>query len=233
MKEIIHMPLRKQFIRFASICCFLSVITTLGIHAWFPDPPADFEERILLFRDKSYLLNRWWVIVHCLLVIVSVWGFALLQMKKAPGFTGLGLTFFIVFGIAEITRQMIVLFYTNGLREQYFTATDTGVKDGLRILLSYAGLLTYPLFGVFILSFGLGSLFYGLSLSLTRGFSQLLSIMLIISGLASFVMLANEFWKIAAISRIIEIYSYTFTPLLRVVTGVWLWKKSNEAVAKV
>ena len=96
------------------------------------DPPAGFEERILLFRNATYLVNRWWVIAHCLLVIVAMWGFALLLFKKTPGLVGLGFLFYCVFGIAEITRQMMVLFYTNVLREQFYTTTDTAIKEGLR-----------------------------------------------------------------------------------------------------
>ena len=200
----------------------------MGIHAFFPDPPADFDERILLFRNTTYLVNRWWVIVHCLLAIVAMWGFALLMFNKAPGLTGLGFLFFCVFGIAEITRQMMVLFYTNVLREQYYNAADASLKEGLKITLTSAGQLTAPLFGVFILMFGLGSLCYGLSLVHAKGFSKLLSIMLIISGIASFIMLGNNFWRVTVIDQVIEKYSYTFTPLLRLLTGIWLWKKSGE-----
>jgi len=221
------MIIHQQFIRFASVCCFITVITTLGIHAWFPDPPTDFEERILLFRNPTYLLNRWWVIAHCLLVIVAMWGFALLQIKKTPGFTGLGFLFYAVFGIAEITRQMIVFFYMNVLREQYFTATDPAIKEGLKVIISSSGQLTAPLFGVFILMFGLGSLCYGFSLIQTKGFSKLLSIMLIISGMVSCIVLANNFWKIAWLDSIIEKHNYSFTPLLRTLTAIWLWKSSN------
>ncbi len=221
------MIIHKQFTRFASVCCFLTVITTLGIHAWFPDPPADFEERILLFRNPVYLLNRWWVIAHCLLVIVAMWGFALLQFKKTPGFTGLGFLFFVVFGIAEITRQMIVFFYINVLREQYLTAADPAIKEGLKDTISSSGLLTAPLFGVFILMFGLGSLCYGLSLVKTKGLSLLLSVMFIISGLVSFIVLGNNFWHSTSLEQIIEKYNYSFTPLLRALIAVWLWKCAN------
>lgn len=205
-----------------------TVITTLGIHAYFPNPPASFEERLLLFRNKMYLINRWWVIIHCLLVIVAMWGFALLQLKKTPGLTGLGFLFFCVFGIAEIKRQMMVLFYINVLREQYVTATDSVIKAELKITLASATQLTGPLFGVFMLMYGLGSLCYGLSLIKTKGFGKLLSIMLIIAGIASFIVLGNNFWKIPAIDRVIEKYNYSFTPLLRALTGAWLWKKSND-----
>lgn len=220
------MLVQKNFIRLASVCCFLTVITTLGIHAFFPDPPASFEERVLLFRDPTYLLNRWWVIAHCLLVIVAMWGFALLQFKKAPGFTGLGFLFFCVFSIAEITRQMIALFYINGLREQYVMATDAATKEGLKLTLSTAGLLTSPLFGVFILMFGLGSLCYGFSLARAKGFDKLLSILFLISGAGSFVLMGNDFWKIGWLENLLSKYNSTFTPLLRAIIGIWLWKKS-------
>ena len=73
------MIIQKNFIRFASVCCFITVITTLGIHAYFPNPPASFEDRLLLFRNKMYLINRWWVIIHCLLVIVAMF------TRKPPG----------------------------------------------------------------------------------------------------------------------------------------------------
>jgi len=221
------MIVQKNFIRFAPVCCLVTVITTLGIHAYFPDPPASFEERILLFRSEIYLINRWWVIAHCLLVISAMWGFALLQFKAKPGLTGLGFLFFCVFGIAEITRQMMVLLYINPLREQYFMATDEVTRNGLKIVLSTAGQLTAPLFGVFILMFGLGNLCYGFSLINTKGFSKLLSILLIISAIANIIMLGNSFWKIPAIDGVLEKYSFTFTPLLRMITAIWLWKKAT------
>lgn len=221
------MFIQKRFIRFASICCFLTVVTTLGIHLFFPDPPAGFEERILLFRDKTYLLNRWWVIAHCLLVIVSMWGFTMLQMKKAAGLAGLGFLFFAVFAIAEITRQMFVFFYINELRQQYLFAADPAIKEGIKITLSNAGLLTAPLFGVFILMFGLGNLCYGLSLSWDQRFSKILSVLLIIWSIGSFVALGNDFWKIPAIDQFIEKYNFTFQPFMRAFIGLWLWKKSN------
>ena len=221
------MFIQKRFIQFASICCFLTVITTLGIHLYFPDPPSGFEERLLLFRDKMYLLNRWWVIAHCLLVIVSMWGFAILQMKKAPGFTGLGFLFFVVFAIMEITRQMFVLFYMNELRQQYLLATDPAIKEGIKVTLSSAGQLSAPLFGVFIFTFGFGNLCYGLSLSRERGFSKILSALLIIWAIATFIGFGNNFWKIPAIDQFIEKYSFTFQPFMRAMLGLWLWKKSN------
>src|SRR5215216_6628593 len=108
-------------------------------------------------------------------------------MKKTPGPSGLGFLFFAVFAIAEITRQMFVLFYMNELRQQYVVSSDPVIREELKFTLSNAGLLTAPLFGVFVLTFGLGNLSYGLSLSGEKGFSKILSILLIIWSIANFL----------------------------------------------
>jgi|SRR5687768_15676540 len=222
------MIVKKKFIKFASICCLLTVVTTLGIHLFFPDPPASFEERILLFQNQTYIINRWWVIAHCVLVIISMWGFGMLQLKDSPGFTVLGFLFFSVFAIAEITRQMFVLFYINDLRQQYLAVSDPVIKEGLKFTISNAGLLTAPLFGLFIFTFGLGNLCYGLSLTGEAGFNRLLSVMLIVWSIASFLTLANSFWKQPAIDSFMDKFSFTYQPFIRAVIGLWLWKKSAQ-----
>ena len=218
----------RQFLQFASICCFITVITTLGIHLYFPDPPADFEQRVLLYKDSTYLLNRWWVIIHCLLVIISMWGVAVVQMKKSPGFTGLGFLFIAVFGIAEITRQLFVLFYVNELRGQYASAIDPVTKEVLKNNLINAVFITAPLFSLFILSFGLGNLFYGLSLYPGKGFTRILSILLIIWAVGTFLAFGNSMWRVDGINKFIEHYNYTYQPLVRGLLAVWLWRVAKS-----
>jgi hypothetical protein len=222
------MIIQKRFIRMAAICCLLSVITTLGIHAFFPDPPSSFEERLFMFRDPIYILNRWWVIVHCLLVLVAMWGFAQLEFKNSPGSVGLGFLFLAVFAIAEITRQMIVLFYMNGLREQYVSATDPVLKEGIKITLTHAGLLTAPLFGLFIMAFGLGGICYGLSLVPSKGFTGIISLLLLISGFASLLFLGNSFWRSSGLEMFIEKFNLVFTPAMRLVIGIWMLKRAAQ-----
>ncbi len=222
------MVIKKDFIKFASICCFLTVVTTLGIHLFFPDPPASFEERILLFKNRTYMTNRWWVITHCVLVIISMWGVGMLQLKESPGFSVLGFLFFSVFAIAEITRQMFVLFYINELREQYLAVSDPAIKESLKLTISNAGLLTAPLFGVFIFTFGLGNLCYGLSLAGDSGLNKLISIMLIIWSIGSFITLGNSFWKQPEVDSFMGKFSFTYQPFMRAMLGFWLWKKSKQ-----
>ncbi|MCU0445263.1 MAG: hypothetical protein MUE85_10125 [Microscillaceae bacterium] len=216
------------FVRFAAIAGFLTVITTIGIHAIFPDPPAEFEARLLLYQNSIYLLNRWWIIVHCLLVLVAMWGFALVQFRKSAGFVGLGYLFFGVFAITEIARQMLVLFYLNGLRVKYLSADNEAVRAILKVSLDNFGLIGNSFFGLFVLAFGLGNLFYGLSLWRERGFSKILSWLLILWSIGSFLALGNNFWKNQILETFIAYYNFTYQPFMRALLAWWLWTASDR-----
>jgi hypothetical protein len=216
-----------KFLKFAALCCGLSVLTTLGIHAFFSDPPSDFEARLHLHRDANYLFQRWWIIGHCMLVIVAMWGFALTQFRKAPGFTGLGVFWFSVFGVTEIARQMLVLFYLNGLRAAYLASEDAQTQTLLRHNLDHFGLLGNVFFGLFILAFGLGNLCYGLSLWQEKGFGKILAGLLVLWSCGSFLALGNEFWESAGLTSFLGWYNMLYQPLMRALLAWWLWQKAR------
>ena len=222
------MVIQKNFIRFASVCCFITVITTLGIHAFFPDPPASFDERILLFRNKTYLVNRWWVIVHCLLVIVAMWGFALLQLKKTPGLTGLGL--FVLLRVwhcrdhAANDGAVLYKCFERTICNRYRCGDQRRIEDySCKRRSAYRSAIRRFHPHVWIRKSLLWTQFDQNKRVQQTAFHHADH-----SGIVSFIVLGNNFWKIPAIDRVIEKYSYSFTPLLRALTGVWLWKKSND-----
>jgi hypothetical protein len=220
--------IQPNFIRFTAICGFITVLTTFGIHLFFPDPPSDFEARVRLFQDTTYLANRWFVIGHCLLALVAMWGFFLVQYRRSVGFTGLGFIFFNVFAVFEIARQMFVLFYLNGLRAQYIAATDPSVQSLLKHGLTTFGLFGAGFFGVFILAFGLGNLFYGLSLWQEKGFGKWLSWLMILWSFGSFTALANEFIKSEGIEQFIGNYNFVYQPLMRGLLAWWVWQQAKQ-----
>lgn len=226
--QIIIKTTFRQFILFAAICCFLNVITTIGIHGLFSHGATNFEESLLLYKSNIYLANRWWVIVHCLLVIVSMWGVFLIQYKKSPGAAGLGFLFFAVFAITEIFRQFLALFYLNGLRKNYLAATDEALKTLIKFNIENFGLISVSMFGLFILTFGLGNLFYGISMLRAKGFSKILGYLLIIWFVGTFLALMNEFWRIASLGSFIGWYSLIYQPLMRLLLAIWLWKHFKE-----
>lgn len=217
-----------NFLRLAALCSFATVITTLGIHLINFDT-SSFDERAMLYQNPWYLLNRWWVIVHCMLALTAMWGVYLVQRQYSPAWSGMGLLFFIVFAFTEITRQILVLFYLNGQRKQYLSATDTLVKALLKNNIEAFVLISAALFGVFILAFAMSNLFFGLSLAGGGKFNSILSGLLILWAFGSVIAFGNYFWKIPLINSALEIWNPVFQPAMRLVIGVWLWQQRHNA----
>jgi hypothetical protein len=221
------MQINSHFLRFTAICGILTVFTTLGIHLFFAAPPASFEARAMLFQDTTYLLNRWWIVVHCLFCLIAMWGFFLVQHQKSLGFAGLGFMFMVIFAITEIARQLFVLFYLNGLRAKYVAETDVAIKALLAHDLSSYALFSNGFFGLFILAFGLGNLCNGLSLWHEKGITKILSWFLILWSLGSFTALSNEFIQSDLTGKIIEKYNFIYQPFMRAFLALWVWDKTK------
>ncbi len=211
-------------VKVGAMACWLSAITTVGIHAFFHYEAATFEERLMLYQNTTYLVNRWWVMAHCLLVIIGMWAFLLAQWRKAGATAGLGFVFFVIFGVTEIFRQLMVLFYLNGMRQQYLLTEQAETKAFLAQQLDLFGLMSYPLFGLFILAFALGNFFYGLSLRHEKSFGKILSVLLLLWAAGSFAAFGNEFWEISWLSDFLPHYNLWYQPLMRVLLGLWLWR---------
>lgn len=216
-----------SFLKITAACGFLSIITTLGIHLFFPPVPADFESRALLFQSSMYLFNRWWIIIHCLLVLVAMWGFYLIQRDKKQEWAGLGFLFFGVFAVVEIFRQFLVLFYLNGLRANYVAETDMTIKGLLKNDINNFTLFSVSFFGLFVFAFGLGNLCYGLSLWGEKRFGKILSWLLILWSLGSMLALSNEFLKSELLAKGIETYNYVYQPVMRGLLALWVWGKAK------
>jgi hypothetical protein len=229
-----YLPQSRQFLLVAIICCFLSVITTLGIHSsLFSLGSLDFDQRIRLFENPTYLLNRFWIIFHCLFVLLSMWGFLLIQFKKSPGYTGLGFVFFSVFSFTEIFRQMLVLFYLNNLRRSYLDTTDVATQEMIKTNMEHTGLIGYALFGLFIIAFALGNIFYGLALADGSKRDRILAALLLLWGIGNLLAFANEFWLNERLSNFLEAFNIGFQPLMRTLIGLWmLWKWKQVAPIK-
>ena len=100
-----------RFLRFAAACAILTALTTVVIH-WLPETwsSADtFEEQLELRNNSLYLTHRWVVLVHCVLVVISMYGLGMRRYHEMPALIGLGFLGFVTFAFTEILRTTIVL----------------------------------------------------------------------------------------------------------------------------
>jgi len=223
----------QRFLLVAIVCCLLSVITTLGIHSnLFDLGELSFDERIRLFENSKYIANRFWVIVHCLLVLIAMLGFLLIQFKKSPGFTVLGFVFFAVFSFTEIFRQMFVFFYLNNLRRSYIETNDAAAREIIQLNMDHAGLIGYALFGLFIVAFALGNICYGISLLGSGKIDRILAYLLLLWGFGNLIAFGNEFWNSGSLGQFVEYFSIIYQPIMRALIGVWMIYKFKQIISK-
>jgi hypothetical protein len=169
------MKLSPKFLRVAAACALLSALTTLAVHV-LPELWADvntFEKQLQLRNNSYYFARLWLVILHCILVVVSMYAIALLRFRATPALAGLGFLSFIVFGFTEMLRTSLGIFVLNRTwRAGYVAATDDGERSWLRAAIeTYSG-VNDSLFFLFYLAFLLGILCYGLSLATAKGLDR-------------------------------------------------------------
>lgn len=224
----------KNFLLFAALCSLATAVTTILIHN-FPYGQMTFEERAMLYQDATYFKQRLVIIAHCSLFLVAMWGAFLVLYKKALALSGLGLLFFALFSITETIRQVSIIFYLNGLREKYFGATGVTQAEIIKIGIENFGFINYTLYAIFIVSFGLGALFYGLALLQLKHiiFNKFLGILMLFWSIGSFVAFGNVFWGFNWLDKIIEPYNLYYQSLMRILIAVWLWRIFIEIKHKI
>ncbi|PYI88561.1 MAG: hypothetical protein DMF03_10110 [Verrucomicrobia bacterium] len=221
------MRIMKTFIRFAAICALLSAITTLGVHL-IPgsEVATNFDERIALHTNKLYLARLWIVLFHIIIVLSSLWGVAILNWRRAPGWIGLGFVGYLLFALAELFRTSLVLFALNRDWRSTFThATgDSATQNILQPLLAGWPGVNDALFFLLVVGFLLGNLFYGISfVSSPRRFDRLIGIMLLLwAGLGCLTVL-QQYADVRSLPPTPDWIAWTYQPLVRVVLGLWLW----------
>ena len=209
--------------RTTALFALLSVITTVGIHADLFPAPADFEDALLLYTTAGYIFSKWWVIFHCLFVIVSVYGICHYLAVKGRPYAWLGFTFYTAFGLIEILRMFLVLTYLSGLRDQYMATTDPTLQSILRVSLDNFNGIGSALFSAFMLCITLGNLFTGIS-ALAVAELRWLGVGLTAWALVLVLAIANNFWAMGGFETYLSWFNLVFQPGIRIYLAVCLFR---------
>lgn len=218
----------RNFVTFSAVCCLITAITTIAIHN-FPYEELSFYQRTLLYKSLNYKIQKSIIIAHCLLVLFAMLGFYMVQKTKSYALTLLGFLFFTVFAMTEIIRQVLCLFYLNGLRESYVKTNSSTEQQVLEVAIGNFNHLNYSLYTIFIIAFGLACLCYGLSLIRSNHLviDKWIGWLLTLWSIASFMAFANVFIKNSGMGLFVEILNNYFQPIIRILLAIWLWKKAS------
>jgi len=219
----------KNFIVFTATCCLISALTTILIHN-LPYVQLSFEETLLLYKSKSYTTQKVLIIVHCLLVLVSMLGIALVQINKSKAFTLLGFLFYTVFAFTEIVRQVLCLFYLNGIRKDYLNAESDLTKNILEANIHNFNHINMSLYTLFIMAFGIATLCYALSIITTKGtiIDNWIGYLLLVWSIGTFFAFINVFIQNKGLNVCVEVLNNYFQPLIRIILAIWLLRYSSK-----
>jgi hypothetical protein len=233
---MISPPPSSKMLKFAAVCALVTVVTTLAVHV-LPQLWADvdtFEERLELSHNPIYMARLWVVLVHCGLVVVSMFGIAALKFRDSPALIGLGFLSFVVFAFSEMLRTSLVLFALNRKwRVGYSEAKDESTRASLRGTIEAFGGINDALFFIFYIAFLLGILCYGLVLIGSRGFDGKLGWLFLLWTALSVPALIDTFTGTESLGRFFGWVGPFFLPAARAIVGIWLWSKSNAIASAI
>ena len=225
-----------KMLKFAATCALATVATTLAVHVlpWLWADVDTFEEQLALPYNTIYMARLWVVLLHCGLVVISMFGIAALKFRDAPALIGLGFLSFVVFAFSEMLRTSLVLFALNRKwRIDYSEAKDESTRASLRATIDAFGGVNDALFFIFYLAFLLGILCYGLAFVGSRGFDGKVGWLFLLWTALSVPALIDTITRRETLSPFFEWVGPFFLPAARAIVGIWLWNKSNAIASAI
>ena len=220
-----------QFFRFGAVCAVVTALTTLVVHI-VPNLWADattFEQQVALRLDPIYLAQRWTILLHCALVILSMFALGAAKLRTAPALVSFGFLGYLCFGFTEIVRTSISIFAVNRTwRAGYAAATDDGTRERFQSLIAAYGGINNALFFVFYTSFLIGLVCYGLAFLRSEGRKSNLGLLFAAWSLLSVPAFIDAITGTESLGRNFEWVGPYFLPLARLYVGVWLWKNAER-----
>ncbi len=223
-----------NFVWVASICAFLTVFTTIAVH-WLPrlwENVASFDAQVQLRHNSIYLAQKWIVLVHCLLVVISMAPIPALLNGTARLVAMFGFGSYSMFAFAEMLRTSLSIFAVNrAWRSGYELANDDSARATFRSAIETFSGINDALFFLFFTAFTLGLFCYGFALLQTSGIDRRIAFLFLVwaffnlPGLIAFVT-GKE-----SIGSAFEWVGPYFQPVARFLIGAWLWSVSRRAVA--
>jgi hypothetical protein len=225
-----------RFFRFAAVCALLTALTTLVVHVmpnlW--SNATSFEQQVELRLNPLYLTNRWVVLLHCTLVVVSMFALGLPAARRAPAAVIFGFLAFVCFAFTEMVRTAISIFAINrNWRAVYASTVDPATRERFRAFIeSYSG-INDALFFIFYTAFIVGLICYGFAFLRTNGSMSQLGILFTVWALLNLPGWIDAVIGTELLGRYFEWVGPVFQPLARAWIGVWLWKNAGWAAASV
>ncbi len=216
-----------KYLLFSALCALITVLTTLVIHH-IQIPAGNFEDNLLLYENTSYVFLKWIVMLHCLMVLFSMLGVALIIVRNSRALAVLGILFFSLFVFSEWERTLTDLWFIKGLNANYLISTDENIKQWLRLEIQHTQMASNVQFLLFTIGFTLGNACHGLALVAKKGWDSYVGIGLLLWSFCTACAFIYDFLPVYWMEPIISGCNQYYQPMIRLVIAFWLLKKAKQ-----
>lgn len=217
----------KSYQYFYAVCAFITALTTIAIHN-IHIAVNSFEESVQLYKNNLYLLQNWIILFHCLMVLVSMLGVALVIEKHSRALAILGFIFFSLFVFSEWERTLNTLWHINGLRSKYTVTVDESTLQYLRFEIQHRLSQSNVYFLLFTIGFSLGNVCYGLAMIKNKGLDRYLGAGLLLWFCCTSLAFIYDFYSAKWMETIVDACNKYYQPVIRFVIAYWLFQKAKQ-----
>lgn len=222
------------FYRGAAACSLLSAVTTLGL-IFLPRmyrPVADFDARMALGEEPTYVLRSWIYLFHPFLVFAAATGLAARCRVRAAGAASLGLAGFALWAATEAAQQALTKVALDRTWRAAWPTADQAARAVIREQVALYDIVWDAMYLLILIGFLAGNVCLALAVrrvaaastgdpalgrwvSVALWAAAALTLFLLLPEVGVQVTLPGSQWLYPAIQ-----------PAGRALAGIWLW---NEA----
>ena len=223
------MTVSKGFFQFASVCALVTALTTIVVHA-VPNLFAGYDtfiKRVDLRNNWLYMTRFWLVLLHCALVVVSMYAVGIRRLRVSPVLVPLGFLLFVVFASTEWLRTTLAIFALNRTwRSAYAAATDDSAKQFTEAFINAFAGFNDAFFFIFFTCFLLGCACYGFAYRSAYGSERKIGWLFILWAAISVPAWIDEVFQ-TNFAMYLAWMGWYFQCIARVIIGIWLWKTAK------
>jgi hypothetical protein len=223
------MTISKGFFRFAAICALVTALTTIVVHA-VPNLYAQYDtfiKRVDLRNNWIYITRFWFVLLHCVFVVVSMYAVGIRRLRAAPVLLPLGFLSFVVFAYTEWLRTTLAIFALNRTwRSAYAAANEESVKQFTEAFINAFAGFNDAFFYIFFTFFLIGCACYGFAYIHLSGSERKIGWLFILWAATGVPAWIDEV-LLTNLSAYFAWMGWYFQCIARVIIGIWLWKTAK------
>ncbi len=217
------------FIKISAICAFTTAVTTtlLWLLPKLYAVPQDFDEAVALAKNPLYMARQWVNLLHIPLALTAYFGLTYVLRKRELPKVGLGMIWFLIWGVVEMMGISGIIFSVNGNWRAKYAEAAPSEQAVLRTNIESYMAQWDSMFFVLLIAFLLATIFFGWATWRGKGLEKLLSYLFWLAAPLTFLIILSGYFEKAWAGIIVTWMYPLLQPISRFLMGVVILRKAS------